>query len=114
MQLARRFSVGAVWLLSALLLGTACDRDRLVSTPCREDGDCGDGLLCDNARCVSAESKSCEVVTEGNPILQPSPHTASFGDLDALESTQTIGLHNIGNCTLTVFEAALKGGAGSA
>jgi hypothetical protein len=58
---------------------------------------------------VPREAKSCDVVLEGNPILQPSPHTVDFGVVDSQAALlQTITLHNIGNCTLTLFEATLK------
>ena len=92
----------------------ACDSDQLVEAPCREDFHCETGLLCEEFRCVPAETKSCEVVIEGNPILQPSPFSANFGELDAPEAKQTVTLHNIGNCTLTLFEAQIASGGGSA
>lgn len=97
-------------LLASSLLATAtgCEKTRIVSSACREDGDCEGGNLCDNYQCVPREAKSCEVVIEGNPILQPSPHTVDFGEVDTQAAlTQTITIHNIGNCTLTLFEATL-------
>lgn len=98
-------------LLVALL---GCGDDRLVESPCREDSSCEGGYLCEEYRCVPAETKSCDVVIDGNPILQPTPYTASFGAIDTPEAVQKIELHNIGNCTLTIFEANLKAGDGSA
>lgn len=97
-------------LLASSLLATAtgCERTRIVSSACREDSDCEGGNLCDNYQCIPREAKACEVVIEGNPILQPSPHTVDFGEVDAQAAlVQTITIHNIGNCTLTLFEATL-------
>ncbi len=96
-------------LISGLGLGlTACDKPRIVASACRNDDDCEGGNLCDNYECVPREAKACEVVIEGNPILQPSPHTVDFGEVDAQTAlVQTITIHNIGNCTLTLFEATL-------
>lgn len=104
--------MGARWLgfwMAAVML-TACGTEKLVESPCREDSQCESGYLCEDFRCIPAEQKSCEVVIDGNPILQPSPYTASFGELDTPEVQQTIQLHNIGNCTLTLFEAGVEGG----
>lgn len=85
----------------------ACGSPKIVKTLCREDSDCEGGLLCEDFRCVEQKTKACEVVTDGNPILQPSPYTVGMGDLDTSEQTATIELHSIGNCTLTLFEANL-------
>ncbi|MGA9524657.1 MAG: choice-of-anchor D domain-containing protein [Myxococcaceae bacterium] len=101
-------------VLLAASLSMSCDEDRLVDTPCEEDSHCPSGYLCDAFRCVPAESKSCEVVIDGNPILQPSPYAVSFGELDTPEATQRVALHNIGTCTLTLYEASLGLGAESA
>ncbi|MFN7134965.1 MAG: choice-of-anchor D domain-containing protein, partial [Myxococcales bacterium] len=87
--------------------------EKLIASSCREDSHCTNGFLCEDFQCVPAETKSCEVVIEGNPILQPQPYSVSFGELDTEESTQTLTLHNIGNCTLTLFEAALTNKDGS-
>src|SRR5688572_13772363 len=93
--------------LSAIALIAACGSPKLVKTACRQDSDCENGLLCEDFRCIEQKTKACEVVTDGNPILQPSPYTVAFGDLDAADTTTTLELHSIGNCTLTLFEAAL-------
>jgi hypothetical protein len=104
------------WFLASLLVfvaGCNCGAPKLIASVCKNDDDCDNGLLCDNYKCVDPKSKACEVVVGGNPILQPDPAAVSFGDLDTPEATQTVTLHNLGNCTLTVFEATLKGGATS-
>ena len=87
---------------------TGCAKDKVVAANCRADDDCQAGSLCENYECVPREAKACDIVLEGNPILQPSPHTVDFGTVDAQAALlQTITLHNIGNCTLTLFEATL-------
>jgi hypothetical protein len=87
---------------------TGCTKDKVVAANCRADDDCQAGSLCENYECVPREAKACEIVLEGNPILQPSPHTVDFGVVDSQAALlQTVTLHNIGNCTLTLFEATL-------
>ncbi len=101
--------LSTVCVLTCVLFATGCDKPKLVASTCRADDDCEAGYLCENYECVPREAKACDVVTEGNPILQPSPHTVDFGTVDAQAALlQTITLHNIGNCTLTLFEATLK------
>lgn len=95
------------------LSSLSCGDEKVVQTACREDQECSGGFLCEDFRCVSPESKSCTSVIDGNPILQPTPYSVSFGGLDTNESIQKVQLHNIGNCTLTLFEAQMKGGADS-
>lgn len=97
-------------LTTGVALGvTGCTKDKVVAANCRIDDDCQAGSLCENYECVPREAKACDLVLEGTPILQPSPHTVDFGVVDAQAALlQTITLHNIGNCTLTLFEATLK------
>jgi hypothetical protein len=100
-------------LALCLLLLAACGRERVVASACREDPDCETGLLCEDYRCVPANTKACEVVLDGNPVLQPAPYAANFGDVDVPDSALTLQLHNIGNCTLTLYEMGLEKGADS-
>lgn len=94
---------------ASALLVSGCTKEKVVAASCRSDDDCQAGNLCENYECVPREAKACDVVIEGNPILQPSPHTVDFGAVDSQAALlQTITLHNIGNCTLTLFEANLK------
>lgn len=87
---------------------TGCTKDKVVAATCRADDDCQAGNLCENYECVPREAKACDIVLDGNPILQPSPHTVDFGTVDSQAALlQTVTLHNIGNCTLTLFEATL-------
>ncbi len=95
-------------LVCAASLFTSCGKEKLIVAACRNDSDCEGGNLCDNYQCVPREAKACEVVIDGNPILQPSPHAVDFGRVDTMDpQLKTVSLHNIGNCTLTLFEANL-------
>lgn len=92
-----------------VLVATGCEKPKIVAANCRADDDCQAGYLCENYECVPREAKACDLVLDGNPILQPSPHTVDFGVVDSQAALlQTVTLHNIGNCTLTLFEATLK------
>ena len=102
-------SLISLLLTAGVALGvTGCTKDKVVAATCRADDDCQAGNLCENYECVPREAKACDIVRDGNPILQPSPHTVDFGTVDSQAALlQTITLHNIGNCTLTLFEATL-------
>ncbi|MCC6335392.1 MAG: choice-of-anchor D domain-containing protein [Myxococcales bacterium] len=101
-----------VLTLLVVLGASSCGKEKLVAALCRADDDCEAGFLCENYECVPREAKACTNVLDGNPILQPTPHVVDFGTLDAQAALlQTVTLHNIGNCTLTLFEANLKEGA---
>lgn len=107
-----RFSVALLRLLTIVcaVSATSCGKERLIVTACREDSACPEGELCDDFQCVPAAAKACDVVVDGNPILQPDPYNVNFGDLDITHADKTITFHNIGNCTLTLFEATLAKG----
>lgn len=108
---ARRSLVLAAVVAAATAMG--CSEEQLIAASCRDDSHCPSGNLCEDFRCIAAETKACEVVIDGNPILQPAPYAVSFGEIDTEEATQTLTIHNIGNCTLTLFEASLAGGPDS-
>lgn len=96
-------------LVPVFLLSAGCQKvEKIQKAACREDTDCESGQLCDNYECIAREEKTCEVVIDGNPILQPAPHVVDFGEVETMTPlVQTVALHNIGNCTLTIFEASL-------
>lgn len=100
-------------LLLATLSAFSCGRPKLVDTACREDSACPPGEICENFRCIPAVTRACTNVVSGNPILQPDPYAISFGELDVSTASQPLTIHNIGNCTLTLFEASLAKGVGS-
>jgi hypothetical protein len=102
------FSRLSGFALVTLLCLSNCGKDKVVATTCRTDDDCPAGFLCENFECVPKEKKSCEIVGDGTPILQPTPHSIDFASVDAQATLiQNVSLANIGNCTLTVFEANL-------
>lgn len=93
-----------------LVCATGCDKTTRVMevTYCRMDVDCPSGYLCESFECVPKNAKTCENVNDGTPILQPTPHTVDFGMTTSnAPQTKTVLLSNIGNCTLTLFEANL-------
>lgn len=95
-----------------VVFASACKEETLVEAPCQNDDQCEAGFLCENYRCVPAETKACTNVVDGTPILQPTPHVVDFGTLDSRAAlSQAVRLDNIGNCTLTLFEANLTGAA---
>jgi hypothetical protein len=103
-------NVKLLGLVGAVGVGLAsCQRDRVVEvTYCRQDLDCPTGFLCENFECVPKNTKACDNVNDGTPILQPTPHTVQFGTTTSNKPQEkTILLSNIGNCTLTVFESTL-------
>lgn len=107
----RHVRVGMATLVAGLGVAGVfgCQKEHLTTVSCRSDENCQAGYLCENYECVPREAKACENVVDGNPILQPSPHTMTFGTLDTPAAlNQPMMLHNIGNCTLTLFEASLK------
>jgi hypothetical protein len=95
---------------------SACDRTQpvVMITYCRSDADCTGGFLCENFECVPKSAKTCDNVNDGTPILQPTPHTVDFGTVTSSQPLEKkVLLSNIGNCTLTLFEATLaRGDAG--
>ena len=97
----------------AVCCSVSCGRPKLVDAACREDSACPPGEICENFTCIPAATRACTNVVSGNPILQPDPYAISFGELDVSTQVQKLTIHNIGNCTLTLFEATLGKGLNS-
>ncbi len=100
-------------ILAALSSFSCGGKTKLIDTACREDSACPAGEICENFKCVPAASRACTNVVAGNPILQPDPYAIQFGEIDVSTQTQKLTIHNIGNCTLTLYEASLAKGATS-
>lgn len=89
---------------------SGCDKTQKVMevTYCRNDVDCPGAYLCESFECVPKNAKTCENVNDGNPILQPTPHTVDFGTTTSkMPQERKVLVSNIGNCTLTLFESTL-------
>lgn len=100
----------ALFLVCAVF-SAACGKEKLTAAACREDSACKAGEICEEFQCVASSTRACTNVIDGNPILQPDPYTVNFGSIDVGTKTQDVTLRNIGNCTLTLFEAKLAVGA---
>lgn len=102
-------------MLTCLAALAACgdEVDKLIEAPCSLDTHCGEGAICQNSQCVPASALSCASVAGGTAILQPEPSRIAFPAEIVGYSSDVIVLRNVGNCTLTVFEAYLEKGADS-
>jgi hypothetical protein len=98
--------------LTAVLFGAAlavegCDTvEPLVVARCNSDEACGPNKFCDNGVCKTPSAASCQSVMGGKALLQPSPPVVEFGVTGHSTTFQTLTLRNIGNCTLTIFDAS--------
>ena len=108
--------VRACVLAGTLAGSTACQDDAtpIVRERCTDDDFCGPGFVCELGDCVPVDAVSCQEVEGGQAILQPSPIRLDFGFTGSGTSQQPLLLRNIGNCTVTVFEAGFARGASSA
>ncbi len=89
---------------SALL---SCDGEvtQIYVARCINDTSCQGGAVCIDGTCVDRDTVSCQSIEGGQAILQPGPPLMDFGHTGANTSNRELVLRNIGNCTLTVFEA---------
>ena len=77
----------------------------LVVVPrCESDHACATQELCLNGLCTPRTEIACNETKEG-PILQPSVPSVDFGSVGRNPSERPLVLRNIGDCTLSVFEA---------
>jgi hypothetical protein len=77
----------------------------VVIPRCFEDADCASGEICVDGRCVPRDALSCTEVEGGQAILQPGPPLLDFGFVGSGTAQGPLVLQNIGDCTLTVFDA---------
>jgi len=91
---------------------TGCGEDvtPLITARCEDDIECNDGFICEEGACVPKNNVSCASVEGGAAILQPGPPVIDFGRVGPSTTFRSLSLRNIGNCTLTVFEASFSGG----
>ena len=110
----RNVVYACLWVLAALLAlsATGC-RDEvttIVKARCADDDACGPGFVCEFGDCVPRDAVSCQQVDGGFAILQPSPSRIDFGFTGSGSTQAQLLLRNIGNCTVTVFEARFEAG----
>ncbi len=100
-----RLLLAAAGLLTA---APACDdgtTPQVFIARCVDDRSCAQGEVCVDGECVPSDALSCAEVEGGAGILQPGPPLIDFGHVGNGTSEQPLVLRNIGDCTLTVFEA---------
>ncbi|MFO0722906.1 MAG: choice-of-anchor D domain-containing protein [Myxococcota bacterium] len=97
------------------LLASACGDtlEPLVIARCTSDAECGEGKVCEVGECKPKDAVSCNTVQGGMAILQPGPPLLEFGEVADATYFQSLTLRNIGNCTLTLFEARFEAEAAS-
>jgi hypothetical protein len=97
-------------LLLAVLLTAAwgCEDEttpQIFIARCVDDRSCGEGEVCIDGECIPRDALSCTAIDGGAAILQPGPPLIEFGHVGNGTSERPLVLRNIGDCTLTVFEA---------
>ena len=95
-----------IWGLTA---GLGCRNDpaTFVQPYCVDDAACPDGFLCELGTCLPDQSVSCRVVEGGQAVLQPSPPLVHFGSANPGVNRAQLRLRNIGDCTVTIFDARM-------
>lgn len=107
-----RGAAGAAVALVALSALAGCDDEaELVVVPrCLDDSECEAGNICIDGECVPREALSC-ADTGKEAILQPGPPLIDFGFVGSGTAQAQLLIRNIGDCTLTIFEASLRDGS---
>jgi hypothetical protein len=93
---------------AALVFFTACDDEttpQIFIARCTDDRACQEGEVCVDGECIPRDALSCTAIEGGSAILQPGPPLIEFGHVGNGTSEHPLVLRNIGDCTLTVFEA---------
>ena len=101
-------------LIVCALARCAPEAPNLLPASCSDDSACGSLAVCIDGTCQDRNSVSCQSVVGGKPILQTSAQALYFELDHAQTATQSVEIRNIGDCLLTVFEAALAEGEQSA
>ncbi|MEO1230833.1 MAG: choice-of-anchor D domain-containing protein [Myxococcota bacterium] len=102
-------------LLAILSVDLACDQDveTILVARCTDDAQCTNGDVCVDGECVPRDALSCTKVDDGQALLQPGPPLVDFGFVGSGTARRELDVQNIGDCTLTVFDAYLANEAGS-
>lgn len=99
-----RLIFASTLLGAGALAGCEEDVEPILLARCVEDVDCPEGV-CIDGECVDRDAVSCTEVAGGKAILQPTPPALDLGYVGSGTSRIDLGLRNIGDCTLTVFDA---------
>lgn len=86
---------------------SACNEETspIFVARCGSDDDCGAGEICIDGACVPRDAIACQENEGAQSILQPGPPLIDFGYVGSGTSRQELDLRNIGDCTLTIYEA---------
>ncbi len=94
--------------LQSVFLLTSCE-DKTAPiirvARCGNDSACPEGSICIDGTCVPRDALSCQTIQGGQAILQPGPPILDFGHVGSGSTFLPLALRNIGNCTLTIFDA---------
>lgn len=103
------------WAVGLAAAGAGCSdtTSPVFQSRCADDSECQAGELCIDGACVPRDTLSCQQIEGGQAILQPGPSLVDFGYVGSGTSRQELALRNIGDCTLTIFEAYFKQEDGS-
>lgn len=108
MPISRKTSATIVCGLLATAVFAACDDasgPAIFVARCEVDSECGPGAICIDGECIPRDAVSCQAIEGGVAILQPGPPLIDFGHTGSGTSEHQLDLRNIGDCTLTIFEA---------
>lgn len=94
----------------------SCNQDPspLYIVRCADDTGCDQGEVCIEGSCEPREAVLCQSVDDGRALLQPSMPAVDFEQVGSSTNLQSLGLRNIGNCALTIFDVFLEAGEASA
>lgn len=90
---------------SGALLSCGDETNTIIRERCQSDADCTGGEVCELGECIPRDAVSCSAIDGGRPILQPGPPLVDFGQVGPATSERRLVLRNIGDCTLTLYEA---------
>lgn len=94
-----------VFVSGAFAASCGDETSTIIRERCRTDADCLGGEVCEIGECIPRDAVSCSAVDGGRPILQPGPPLVDFGQVGPATSERRLVLRNIGDCTLTLYEA---------
>lgn len=94
-----------LFAVGAAMAACGDETSTIIRERCQSDSDCLGGEVCELGECIPRDAVSCSQVDGGRPILQPGPPLVDFGQVGPATSERRLVLRNIGDCTLTLYEA---------